>query len=207
VNSRQPVICGVGHPREVIMIQPIHEIFYIDRLEHHTNSIVNKIGEFNLKQNVLVKNAQNRSNDYQAAVDDALVILLEIMNHAASLSRYFWPVSNREPHRGRGQRLRDVYTIDGHSPLKNRNVRNAVEHFDERLDNLLSEFPTSNILPSYFGSRANFDTQSAICFIGYLVDDQVIKILDTETKIPEVLSEIEKIQATLKIQVSNGHKF
>lgn len=189
------------------MIRSEHEIFYIDRLAHHTNSITNKVNEFYLKQNALITKARIGSNGYQAAVEEALEILLEVMGHIAALSRYFWPASNNKLHKDRGKRLRDVYAIDENSQLKNRAARNAVEHFDERLDKLLASSPTSDILPSYFGSRVKLERKSALCFIGYLVDDQVIKILDAETKLSEVLGEVDKIQSTLIAQISNGKKF
>jgi hypothetical protein len=189
------------------LIKQSHEIFYIDRLLHHTNSIVNKIDEFNLKQNALIEKSKSKSKDHQRSVEELLEILMEVMGHIAALSRYFWPIDKNEPHKGRGQRLRDVYAINENNPLKIRHVRNAVEHFDEVLDKLLATSPTNDILPSYIGSRKKLEERSAICFIGYLVDEQVIKVLDVEARIPDVLSEVGRIQAVLKTQVSNGLKF
>jgi hypothetical protein len=69
-------------------------------------------------------------------------VIQEAVGHAAAVSRFFWPVAGpkREPaplkkvRDLRGQRLRNAFVITDESPLANRSLRNAWEHFDERLD-------------------------------------------------------------------------
>lgn len=68
------------------------------------------------------------------------------VTHAAALSRFFWPTAMKtktqgkeiiEMRKARGQKLRQKFGIDESSPLFERSLRNAWEHFDERLDNYL----------------------------------------------------------------------
>lgn len=78
--------------------------------------------------------------------DSSLLIssVQEAIGHAASLSRYFWcsgqANKNKEMFRLRNiraQNLRKKFEIKDSSPLKDRALRDAWEHFDERLDSFL----------------------------------------------------------------------
>jgi hypothetical protein len=88
---------------------------------------------------------------YKVAVadmeDPATIVALvqEALTHAAALSRFFWP-SLRKGNQlasARGKKLRQAFSLEDSSPLSSRDVRNAIEHFDERLDSFL--------LPERFG--------------------------------------------------------
>jgi hypothetical protein len=68
---------------------------------------------------------------------------------AGALSRYFWPV--RKGHEWRGAQLRSAFGISDDSPLRSRDLRNSIEHFDERLDLFLDGGVTGHVLPEYVG--------------------------------------------------------
>jgi hypothetical protein len=79
----------------------------------------------------------------------------EALAHAASLSRFFWP-SNVGGKRSeefkflkqrRAEKLRDAFNIGQDSPLKDRRLRDALEHFDERLDDYLLENDAGYFFP------------------------------------------------------------
>jgi hypothetical protein len=79
----------------------------------------------------------------QEVEPDYLVsIIQEAVGHAAALSRYFWPSPQgrkNQPNltrlkKERGKKLRHSFGLTEDSPLYNRDLRNAWEHFDERLD-------------------------------------------------------------------------
>ncbi|OOE84017.1 hypothetical protein BZG72_04280 [Salinivibrio sp. PR6] len=80
----------------------------------------------------------------------------EAVGHAAALSRFFWPSpqgKKSEPYtrklkEARGNRLRKAFKLDESSPLYNRELRNAWEHFDERLDMYLLEHEAGMFFPS-----------------------------------------------------------
>ncbi|GAB3587731.1 hypothetical protein [Calidifontibacter terrae] len=87
-----------------------------------------------------------------------------VANASAMVSKLLWPSS---PRRGegedaaqfqrrkalaqvRGPELRELLEVAEDSPLQNRRVRDAVEHFDERLDRRLSS-PDRNIMRDSVG--------------------------------------------------------
>ena len=79
----------------------------------------------------------------RGAGDDTIVSAVhEALGHAAALSRFFWP-SRVEAKKSSGvqllkntraRKLRQAFDLNEDSPLKDRRLRNALEHFDERLD-------------------------------------------------------------------------
>lgn len=125
---------------------------------------------------------------YKVAVadrdDPAMIVALvqEALTHAAALSRFFWP----SPRKGdqlapaRGKKLRQAFGLEDSSPLSSREVRNAIEHFDERLDSfLLPErfgyfFPTPRI-----GSHGLADE----------ITGNIFKLVDPESEIFVLLGE------------------
>jgi len=56
---------------------------------------------------------------------------------AGSVSRIFWPPRNRE----RGEHLRKFVGVPGDHGLKDRRLRDHIEHLDERLDKWTAESP------------------------------------------------------------------
>lgn len=74
-----------------------------------------------------------------------VALVQEAVGHAAALSRYFWPTAKGnkktpnqlEMRKKRGEKLRSAFNLDEKSALFNRDLRNAWEHFDERLDTYL----------------------------------------------------------------------
>jgi hypothetical protein len=72
-------------------------------------------------------------------------LIHEALGHAASLSRFFWPskLGGRKTKvltslkEARAARLRQSFELGEDSPLRNRRLRDFLEHFDERLDQYL----------------------------------------------------------------------
>lgn len=79
----------------------------------------------------------------------------EAVGHAGALSRYFWPSkvgfnAKRPLDRikdCRAEKLRTSFNLTEKSPLYNRSLRNAWEHFDERLDAYLIENDSGYFFP------------------------------------------------------------
>jgi hypothetical protein len=57
---------------------------------------------------------------------------------AAAISVTFWPSRNKPPHSTRAKTLKRLFNVLDDSPLRQRTVRNAFVHFDERLDKYLA---------------------------------------------------------------------
>ena len=76
----------------------------------------------------------------------------EALGHSASISRFFWPSGlgkskYRELHLARAASLREMYSLDDSSPLKNRELRDTLEHYDERLDRFLLNEKAGTYMP------------------------------------------------------------
>lgn len=92
----------------------------------------------------------------EANTEDLVSIVQEAVGHAAALSRYFWPSpqdKKKQPNlkqlkEKRGEKLRKAFQIDEGSPLFNRDLRNAWEHFDERLDEYFLENDSGYFFPT-----------------------------------------------------------
>ena len=88
--------------------------------------------------------------------EDLVSIVQEAVGHAAALSRYFWPSPHgkkkqpmlKELKETRGEKLRKAFEVNEESPLFNRDLRNAWEHFDERLDEYFLENDSGYFFPS-----------------------------------------------------------
>ncbi|VAX07845.1 hypothetical protein MNBD_ALPHA03-1970 [hydrothermal vent metagenome] len=76
----------------------------------------------------------------------------EALSHVAALSRFFWPVRSKSKlHSSRAERLKKAFLISDTSPLIDKNLRelrNALEHFDERLDEFLLKNDTGQFFPT-----------------------------------------------------------
>jgi hypothetical protein len=63
----------------------------------------------------------------------------ELIYNAAVISKLFWPPRSENKHKGqrasaRGEYLRSLLGIEDNHPIRDRTLRNHLEHYDERLD-------------------------------------------------------------------------
>lgn len=91
--------------------------------------------------------------------DDFFQHALDLVHHAAAVSRIFWPPggknkkSTKRAHR-RGQHLRQVLELQSGHAIQNRALRDHFEHFDERLDDWAENSKNRNIVQRLFGPRS-----------------------------------------------------
>ncbi len=127
-------------------------------------------------------------DDPRDAPDYAVSVVQEAVGHAAAVSRFFWPavgtkrepVSLRKMRELRGERLCTAFGMTDESPLANRSLRNAWEHFDERLDRYQLEVTGGAMLPGCLIDRHD------------IADDPVghtFKVLDPDAECLVVLGE------------------
>ncbi len=119
-----------------------YEVFYIEAIHHVSLSAFNAFHRY--EQAIL--------NELS---DEAIVSALqEALTHTAALARFFWPSRDKITTKERGEKLRVSFELSEQSPLKNKELRNALEHFDERLDAFLLEehagffYPQSLVAPA-----------------------------------------------------------
>lgn len=128
-------------------ILPYYEAFYLLSIHYSAGRCLQSFEKYEQLKNQKIN------------PDDLVSVIQEAVGHAAALSRYFWPSplgrKNQENLKqlkeNRGEKLRKSFGLTENSPLYNRDLRNAWEHFDERLDVYLLEndagmfFPTCTI--------------------------------------------------------------
>lgn len=134
-------------------------------------------------------------------------ILNELQNvviQGGALSRYFWPV--RKGHEDRGRQLRQALAVGDDSPLHNRDLRNAIEHFDEKLDVYLSSGLSGYIFPEFVAPRPREDGVPGHFFRAYFIDCGVFRLLDGEYEIEPIALEIQRISAALEEADKNGSR-
>jgi hypothetical protein len=114
-------------------INPQTEAFYIRSILYSASRACNAFERF----------AEAHSTAGEA--QDQVSLIHEALGHSASLSRFFWPskLGGRKTRvltslkEARAERLRQSFELAESSPLKNRKLRDFLEHFDERLDQYL----------------------------------------------------------------------
>jgi hypothetical protein len=124
-------------------ILPFHEAFYIGTIEAISRKGVEEFDAYKIH---LHRNAFRAINHLQLA-----------LTHAAAISRFFWPASPDPLAAARAGLLRQGYKIDDNDPLFDRALRNAIEHFDERLDKFLAASPTGPIVDMVLGDHRAAD--------------------------------------------------
>lgn len=177
-------------------IHPFNEVFYIESLLNKTRSILNDVESLN---NILKREYYDCQND-----DVILDLLQNIILTAGGISRFFWPSKNN--YRNRGKKLREVYHVSDSSILKNRDMRNLLEHFDERLDDFLKEFRIGIVMPKYVGPISYVDDARTF-FRAYFYDRDIFKIFNVEYKIEPIINEINRIHQILLLQEEKGGRF
>ena len=129
-------------------IFPPYEAFYIDCLLWHTTSATRSNAEVG-RWLELVRVDDPRTLDLpQAELFDRLQ---NIVQQAGAVSRYFWPAPKKPApvQTNRATRLREALQVDSTSPLHSRELRNALEHFDERLDVYLAQGQAGEFVPDH----------------------------------------------------------
>jgi hypothetical protein len=128
--------------------------------------------------------------------------LQNIIVNGAALSRYFWPV--RKGHEERGAHIREALSITNDNPLYSRGLRNAIEHFDERLDKYLSSGIVGVVIPEYVGPKPYDDGVHGHFFRAFFTDIGVFRLLEAEHEIEPIAEEIIRINELLERADENG---
>lgn len=179
-------------------IHPFNEAFYIQALLTKTRSIFN---------DVELLNEIFESKYYDCQNDDVILDLFQsIILNVGAISRFFWPSKNTGYYKIRAEKLREVYHISNSSILKNRHMRNLIEHFDEKLDDFLKEFKIGTVMQKYVGPITYVDDNRTF-FRAYFYDKQIFKMFNIEYEIRPIIDEIKRINEILLLQKQNRGRF
>lgn len=182
-------------------IWPPYEAFYIHGMLFNTQSAFRSIARISHAFDNLPDNWMEEGIDRtltQAILND----MQNIIVHGAALSRYFWPI--RKGHEERGAHLREAFKIDENNPLYSRELRNAIEHFDERLDRYLSKGIVGIVIPEYVGPKPSDDGVPGHLFRAFFTDAGEFRLLDSEHEMDPIVAEIIRIKDLLEEADENG---
>jgi hypothetical protein len=185
-------------------IQPHQQAFYIQSMLFNTTSAVRSIEQVQ----AMLAFARERNEEDPCEALHGTKFLSELQNlivHAGALSRYFWAVE--QSHRWRGAQLREAFRIEEDNPLRNRDLRNAIEHFDERLDDYLDNGIFGIILPEYIGPTLVPSDIRGHIFRAYYVDTAKFQLLNKTYDIEPVASEVDRVHAKLLDMDQTGGMF
>ncbi|OQW69120.1 MAG: hypothetical protein BVN34_06355 [Proteobacteria bacterium ST_bin12] len=191
---------------------PYQHAFYIQSMLFNTTSAIKS---FRIALTILEKDESGeiKIQDYKERFLDELH---NIINQSGAISRYFWPAtasprnateSQKNIHKIRGAFLKDVFDIKEGNPLENRALRNAVEHFDERLDLYLEQGIIGNIFPSLIMNEPDNSGVAHHIFRAYYLKDAIFQILGERFEIEPITDELIKIHAQLTKFDENGGNF
>jgi hypothetical protein len=187
-------------PSDTPGIWPPYEAFYIQSMLFSADSALKSADH--VSQTI----SQTESVELQLPFDHQRLLneLQNVVVQGAALSRYFWPSKNAGLHEDRARHLRMALGIGDESPLKPRDLRNAIEHFDEQLDNYLRKDITGQIFPEYVGLRPLHDGVPLHLFRGYYVDAGVFTLLGREYEIQPIVDEIVRLHNALSYSEEQG---
>lgn len=138
----------------------------------------------------------------------------EAMGHAASLSKFFWPSGLgdkrfAELKHKRAERLKSAFNVRDDSPLRNRELRDSLEHFDERLDLYFLENDSGYFFPSAIVGDANLaDEPTGNIFKLVDPENQVFVVLGKKFAFGEIRAEVTRIaHGTLQKEASGGRLY
>ena len=185
-------------------IWPQYEAFYIQSMLFNSSSAAHSI----LRLESIFAKLPDHPTTHDVDRLPTKTILNELQNmvvQAGALSRYFWPVCAK--YRPRGKALRDCFAMTEDSALFNRDLRNAIEHFDERIDSYFSREAVGCLFPEYVGARPEKNGIPSHFFRAFFVDTGEFQLLDEEFEIKPLADEIIFVQRHLELMDQEGGRF
>lgn len=177
-------------------IWPPHEAFYLEAMLHCTRTALRAADEVSAALQT-GSSCLPSSPEWQESalmiVNGVQVVVLQ----AAAISRYFWPPRAREPHLSRAARLRAGLGVSDGSALRNRDLRNRLEHLDEGLDEFCQQLVAGVIVPTYVGPMGSDSGVPTYLFRAYYTDVGVFEILGYRCHVQPVLDEIRSLHGRL----------
>lgn len=167
-------------------IWPPYEVFYIESLLTLTRTAISHYENLD----AIITNQQLFDEDPNLLID----LAENIINQAAAVSRYLWPVRKHRVHELRGEKLREALKIKPDNILFSRDVRNFIEHFDENLDKVFNKpVVAGNFHPSLVVFNSSELNEVTFVFRAYIVNEFKYKSFDRQVDIRPIVEEIYRI--------------
>lgn len=198
-------------PEEVLEefggIFPPYEAFYIASMLHVTGAALDSCDR--LSAGIQCFSDISSEYDFEAFdEDEVLYSAQDIITQAAALSRYFWPMrAKTKLHKLRADFLRKVFGMEESNVIRSREMRNLIEHFDERLDTFLARPIAGNFVPEFVGPTRLHDPNITVYFRAYDTEKGIFFALGECFVMEPIIDEILRIHEMLKEFLNNGHRF
>lgn len=180
-------------------ILPFHRIFYHMSIAFCTQSAMRSVEVLN---EVFAHLENPEIENPYADIENESVLdeLQNVVLQAAAINRYFWPSHDRtEIHMLRAEDLKKEFDIDEKNPLRlSKALRDAIEHFDERLDRFLASNMAGQFFPHYFGPDFQRNGVPIHFFRSYFTDTGIFEMLGHRCEIEPIAKEIWRIDQKLR---------
>lgn len=177
-------------------IHPPHHVFYELSIAFCAKSAMRSI---DLVASTLEK-LSSEDGFGQVSREQSTALLDEIQNvvlQAAAVSRYFWSV--RKGHEARAEALKSRYQVLDTSALRmSKDLRDAIEHFDERLDKYLAAWPVGHFFPEYFGPEGRRSGVRVHFFRAFFVDSGTFEMLGNRYEVQPIVDELVRVHKLLQ---------
>ena len=184
-------------------IHPPLEALYIESMLRHTSSAKRSIN--------VVKDWMTLINreDHQALdlpKSELFEHLQNILHQAGCISRYFFPSRERPIYLARSCRLKQAFGVENESPLADRDLRNAIEHFDERLDNYLSQNQVGEFFLQDIGYVLPECETPFHILKGFYINPLVFILLGKEYEMAPIVNELLRLNESLEDCCQQGYR-
>lgn len=189
-----------------------HQAFYIHSMLADTESAIKAL-KF---ASQIIEEITSGVIGTQIKKDELLDSMQIFVTHSGAISRFFFPPQHsprkateqqKNIHKFRAEHLRRVFGIEAVNVLENRNLRNTIEHFDERLDIILQNGIVGQIFPSLILNEPETTDISHHIFRTYYLKSGVYQVLEDRYEIQPVANEILRIHNLLLDFDANGSVF
>ena len=178
-------------------ICPPWEIHYISHIQTVSRQSLRAFARF---ESLAVTHPQHRNPD------EAFEALQLALTHAAAVSRFFKP--SRRGIGGlsaaRGTKLSVAFGVNETSPLINRSLRDAIEHYDERLDEYLLDPKMGNTVAIGLGADAPAPDSASFALRWINLVDGNVQVLGRDYDYSQTKKEITRIMLVADRFMLNG---
>ena len=172
-------------------IQPPHLVFYSHAIRFSLESAI-----YSVEFIVSALSEADTAEKISQATDSILDAIQNMLVHTANLAKYFWATKKglHQVHRKRAQNLRKIYKVSDTSAIRDKDIRNHLEHLDENLDKYLWSKPVAgNIYPAYVGPEMPRDGVPYHFFRAFFTDSGTFESLGLRLEIQPLVDELYSI--------------
>ena len=168
--------------RDYSGILPPYRAFYIESILYASGRSIAAFSRFSAAVEVIASDTEIVASAHEA------------LGHAAALSRLFFSSDKIPLAHARASTLRKIFSVGDNSPLADRELRNALEHFDERLDAYLLHEIAGVVLPGPIVDDADLADEE-LGHVFRLVDPktETFVLFGSKHKFGNIRREVERI--------------